>query len=222
MNVLSVPRRRSPGTAPDGQGAVAGVQAEPGTVPAAAGGRLFYLIVMRTADGYPPVWTMRASVIYGLLFTFGALAGGLAAWAGAREGRRKTADLLATTPRAAWSRLSVALAGTLCWLLLAFLAGVAVLYVQTALQATWGGPPLWPVLVGTVGVTMSTVIGFTCGTVFPGRFTAPLVALGLAVLFEIGLREALAVRVLPVGVPPANHALRSPATSHCRPALFTS
>ena len=172
---------------------------------------LFYFIVMRTADGYPPVWTMRASVIYGLLFIFGAFAGGLAAWVGAREGRRKTADLLATTPRAAWSRLSVALAGTLCWLLLAFLAGVAVLYIQTALQATWGGPPLWPVFVGAVGVTMATVIGFTCGAVFPGRFTAPLVALGLAVLFEIGLREALAVRVLPVGVPSVKNALRSAA-----------
>jgi hypothetical protein len=171
----------------------------------------FYFIVMRTADGYPPVWTMRASVINGLLFGFGAFAGGLAAWAGAREGRRKTADLLATTPRAAWSRLSVTLAGTLCWLLLAFLACIAVLYVQTALQATWGGPPLWPVFVGAAGVTMATVIGFTCGTVFPGRFTAPLVALGLAVLFEIGLREALAVRVLPVGVPSVKHALPSPA-----------
>jgi len=37
----------------------------------------------------------------------------------------------AATPRAAWARLSIALAGTLCWLLLAFLAGVAVLYIQT-------------------------------------------------------------------------------------------
>ena len=166
----------------------------------------FYFDPMHTADGYPPVWTLRASIIdRDLLFAFSAFAGGIAAWAGAREGRRKTADLLATTPRAAWSRLAVALAGTLCWVLLAFLACVAVLYVQTALQATWGGPPLWPVFVGVVGVTMATVVGFTCGAVFPGRFTAPLVALGMAVLFEIGFREAGAVRVSSV-----NHALPSP------------
>ncbi len=166
----------------------------------------FYFDPMHTADGYPPVWTLRASIIdRDLLFAFSAFAGGIAAWAGAREGRRKTADLLATTPRAAWTRLAVALAGTLCWVLLAFLACVAVLYVQTALQATWGGPPLWPVFVGAVGVTMATVIGFTCGAVFPGRFTAPLVALGMAVLFEIGFREAGAVRVSSV-----NHALLSP------------
>ena len=157
---------------------------------------VFYLDSMRAADGYPPVWTLRASVIdQNLLLDFCAFAGGIAAWAGAREGRRKTADLLATTPRAAWSRLSDALAATLGWLILAFLGCVAVLYVQTALQATGGEPPLWPVLVGLAGVTVVTVTGFTCGAVFPGRFTAPLVALAMPVLFEVGFREALAVRV---------------------------
>jgi hypothetical protein len=168
---------------------------------------LFYFDSMRTADGYPPVWSLRASVVdRNLLVDFIVFAGGLAAWAGAREGRRKTADLLATTPRAAWSRLSVALAGTLSWLLLAFLACVAVLYVQTALQATGGGPPLWPVFAGAAGVTVMTVTGFTCGAVFPGRFTAPLVALSMAVLYEIGFREALLVQV-----PSGKHALPSSA-----------
>ncbi|MGH3252307.1 MAG: hypothetical protein ACRDOI_39690, partial [Trebonia sp.] len=176
----------------------------------------FYLDPMRTADGYPPVWTLRASVIdRDLVYGFSVFAGGIAAWAGAREGRRKTADLLATTPRAAWSRLSVALAGTLCWLLLAFLACVAVLYVQTALRATGGGPPLWPVFVGAAAVTMATVTGFTCGAVFPGRFTAPLVALGLGVLLEIGFRESLAVRMSSV-----NHALPSSATAPLHVRLF--
>src|SRR5215467_12047354 len=109
---------------------------------------VFFFDALRTADGFPPVWTLRASVIGDhMLFAFSAFAGGLAAWMGSREGRRNTLDLVESTPRAAWARLSVALAGTLCWVLLAFAAGVAVLYIQTALQATWGGPPLWPVLV---------------------------------------------------------------------------
>jgi hypothetical protein len=170
---------------------------------------VFLFDTVRTADGFPPVWTLRASVIGDhMLFEFSAFAAGLAAWAGSRERRRKTLDLTATTPRAGWARLSVTLAGTLCWLLLAFLAGVAVLYIQTALQATWGGPPLWPVFVGAAGVTAVTMIGFTCGVVFPGRFTAPLVAIGVLVLYQTGLRQAL-------GITPSSgtYALLSPANA---------
>jgi hypothetical protein len=155
---------------------------------------VFLFNTVRTADGFPPVWTLRASAITDhMLFEFTAFAGGLAAWTGSREGRRKTLDLVAATPRAAWARLSIALAGTLCWLLLAFLAGVAVLYIQTALQASWGGPPLWPVFVGAAGVTVVAMIGFTCGVFFAGRFTAPLVAIGALVLYQAGFRQALDV-----------------------------
>src|ERR1700722_12142679 len=78
---------------------------------------VFFFNTVRTADGFPPIWTLRASVIGDhMLFEFSAFAGGLAAWAGSREGRRKTADLVTTTSRAAWARLSTALAGTLSWL----------------------------------------------------------------------------------------------------------
>ena len=115
---------------------------------------------------------------------------------------------MATTPRAAWARQSIALARTLCWVLLAFLAGVAVLYIQTAVQATWGGPPLWPVFTGAAGVTVVTVIGFTCGVLFPGRFTAPLVAIGVLVLYQTGLRQALNVTASS-----GTYALLSPANA---------
>jgi hypothetical protein len=172
---------------------------------------VFFFDTLRTADAFPAVWTLRASVIGDhMLFDFGAFAGGLAAWAGSREGRRKTLDLVATTSRAAWARLSIALAGTLCWLLLAFLAGVALLYIKTALQATWGGPPLWPVFVGAADVTVVTVIGFGCGFFFPGRFTAPLVAVGTLLLSQAGFRAQLGMSpgsgtyavLSPAGQPP--------------------
>jgi hypothetical protein len=170
---------------------------------------VFYFDTVRTAAGFPPVWTLRASVIGDhMLFEFSAFAGGLAAWAGSRERRRKTLDLAATTPRPEWARLSVTLAGTLCWLLLAFLAGVAAIYIQTALQATWGGPPLWPVFVGAAGVIAVTMIGFTCGVVFPSRFTAPLLAVGVLVLYRTGLRAALSVTPLS-----GRYALLSPANA---------
>jgi hypothetical protein len=181
---------------------------------------VFYFDTLRTADGYPPIWALRASAIGNhMLFEFSAFAAGLAAWAGSREGRRKTTDLVTTTSRATWARLSIAMAGTLCWLMLAFLAGVAVLYIRTAFQATWGGPPLWPVVVGATGVAVVTVIGFVAGVFFPGRFTAPLVAIGVLVLDQIGLREALGVTaasgaaIMPSPPTSAPYALLSPANS---------
>ena len=122
---------------------------------------------------------------------FGPFAAGLAAWVASREGRRKTGDLLATTVRPAWARQASALGATLFWLLLTFLAGVAAIYIDTALQATWGGPPLWPVAVGAVEVVTFAVIGFTAGALFPGRFTAPLAAIGTFLLAEIGFHAAL-------------------------------
>jgi hypothetical protein len=137
---------------------------------------------------------VRASVITGpnLIF-FSVVATGIAAWVGTREGRRKTGDLLATTARAVWARQATVLAATTFWMVLAYLAGVAVIYLQTALQATWGGPPLWPVAVGVVGVAASCAVGFTCGTLFPGRFTAPVVAVAVFVAWFIGVAAANSV-----------------------------
>ncbi len=148
---------------------------------------LFYVNAYRTAAGYPPTWTLRASVITGpnLIF-FSVIAAGIAAWVATREDRRKTGDLLATTARAAWLRQATVLAATTFWIVLAYLAGVAVIYLQTAIQATWGGPPLWPVAVGVAGVAASCGVGFACGTLFPGRFTAPVVAVAVFVAWYAG------------------------------------
>jgi hypothetical protein len=152
---------------------------------------LFYFNAYRTGAGYPPTWTLRASVITGpnLIF-FTVIAAGIAAWVATREGRRKTGDLLATTARAAWARQATVLVATVFWMVLAYLAGVAVIYVQTAFQATWGGPPLWPVAVGVVGVAASCAIGFTCGTLLPGRFTAPIVAVAVFAAWFVGVNAA--------------------------------
>jgi hypothetical protein len=148
---------------------------------------LVYLDTYRTVSGYPPVWTVRALAVPDrLLVDFAAFAGGFSAWAGSREGRRKTEDLLGTTVRPAWTRQLAALAGTMFWLVLAFLAAVAVLYIQIARAAAWGGPPLWPVAVGLVALVTICVAGFTAGALFPGRFTAPLVAVGAVVLHLVG------------------------------------
>jgi hypothetical protein len=152
---------------------------------------LFLFDTYRTAAGFPPVWTVRSSVVSNNMSPdFGPLAAGLAAWVASREGRRKTGDLVATTVRPAWARQASALGATLFWLLLTFLAGVAAIYIYTARQATWGGPPLWPVAVGVVELVTFAVIGFTAGALFPSRFTAPLAAIGTFLLAEIGVHAA--------------------------------
>jgi len=170
---------------------------------------LFYFDSFRTATGFPPVWTVRSSVITShMIADFGPFAAGLAAWVASREGRRKIGDLVATTVRPAWARQASALGATLFWLLLAFLAGVAAIYIDTALSATWGGPPLWPVAVGVVELVTFAVIGFTAGALFPGRFTAPLAAIGTFLLAEIGFHGAESVRP---GT--STYGLLSPATT---------
>jgi ABC-type transport system involved in multi-copper enzyme maturation permease subunit len=170
---------------------------------------LFYFDSFRTAAGFPPVWTVRSSVITSnMVVDFGPFAAGLAAWVASREGRRKIDDLLATTVRPAWARQASALGATLFWLILTFLIGVAAVYIDTALNATRGGPPLWPVAVGVVEVVTFAVIGFTAGALFPGRFTAPLAAIGTFLLAEIGFHASL--QLVPGG---STYALLSTATA---------
>ena len=155
---------------------------------------LFYVDAYRKAAGYPPVWTVRASTLAesNVIF-FSVIAAGIAAWAATRESRRKTGDLLATTARAPWARQMTVLAATAFWNVLAYLAGVAVIYVQTAFQATWGGPPLWPVAAGIMTVAASCAVGFTAGTLLPGRFTAPVVAVAVFVAWFIAVNAANSV-----------------------------
>src|SRR5260370_909321 len=70
------------------------------------------------------------------------------------------------------------------------------------------GRLLWPVFVGAAGAVAVTMIGLICGVVFPGRFTAPLVAIGVLVLYQTGLRQALGVTASS-----GTHALLSPASA---------
>lgn len=173
---------------------------------------LTYFDPYRSAANYPPLWGIRASIVDNkLLLDFVAFAAGMSAWSGSREGRRHADELLATTAWSAWTRRMAAFTATLLWILAAFLVAVAVLYVQTARVATWGGPPLWPVAVGVVAMTTICALGFTCGVLFPGRFTAPLAAVGAVVLSFVGFREAVGSSTVyallsPFGGVPSNDA----------------
>ena len=142
---------------------------------------LFIYDPLRTASHYPALWTLRASVVPDKLWPlFVPFAAGISAWAGSREGRHNVGDLLAATSRPAWTRQLCSLVGTLAWVLAAFGAGVAVLYVSIAQAASWGGPPVWPAAAGAVSLAAVCALAFTLGAVFPGRFTAAIVAVAIS------------------------------------------
>jgi hypothetical protein len=144
---------------------------------------LFVYDPFLTASHYPALWTLRASVVLDKFWPVCVpFAAGFSAWAGSREGRRIVDDLVAATARPAWTRQLCSLAGTLAWVLAAFGAGVSVLYVSIARAVTWGGPPIWPVAAGAVSLTAVCALAFTLGALFPGRFTAAIVAVGISML----------------------------------------
>ncbi len=153
---------------------------------------LFVYDPYRTAVGYPALWPLRSTVVLNKFWPDMVIfAAGFSAWAGSREGRRNVGDLLATTARPAWARQLCSLAGTAFWVVAAFLAGVIVLYVNTSLQATWGGPPIAPVVVGVLGLVAVCAVAFTLGALFPGRFTAPIVAVALTIITLYAFRQAV-------------------------------
>lgn len=153
---------------------------------------LFFLSPYQTAVGYPALWTVRASVVLNKFWPVCVpFAAGFCSWAGSREGRRGIGDLLGTTARPAWTRQLWSLAGTLAWVLAAFGAGVVIVYVATARTVTWGGPPIWPVVAGAVALTAVCALAFTLGALFPGRFAAPIVAVGMTVLVLLAFRRSV-------------------------------
>ena len=172
---------------------------------------LFIYDPLRTASGYPALWTLRASVVLNKFWPVCVpFATAFAAWAGSRESRRDVADLLGSTARPAWTRQLCSLAGTLAWVLATFAASVVVLYVRIAQAVTWGGPPIWPVVAGVVALTAICALAFTLGALFPGRFTAPIVAVGISMLVLAAFSRAVSqggvsvAALSPDGIVPAN------------------
>jgi hypothetical protein len=153
---------------------------------------LFIYDPYRTASSYPALWPLRSTVVLNKFWPdIVVFAAGFSAWSGTREGRRNVSDLLATTARPAWTRQLCSLAGTAFWVVATFLAGVAVLYVATSSAATWGTAPVWPVIVGVAGMIAVCAVAFTFGALFPGRFTAPIVAVAIMIVTLVAFRQAV-------------------------------
>ena len=130
-------RHRRPGAGPLAGSPPASCGWRSGTAPSSGPSRCWPSCSSMTRSGRPPatprLWTVRASVVLDKFWPVCVpFAAGFCAWAGSREGRRDVGDLLGSTARPAWTRQLCSLAGTLAWVLAAFLAGVAALYVHIA------------------------------------------------------------------------------------------
>ncbi len=146
---------------------------------------LFWYNGYREIMALPPMWNLRAMTLQNrLLLDLAIPVTGAAAWMGSREDRRDVTDLLGGTARPRWSRQLAVWAATTAWAEAACLGCIAVVYVMTARQATWGGPLWWPAAVSAAGVPALTAIGFAAGAWVPGRFVTPLVT--MAAFFGLG------------------------------------
>jgi hypothetical protein len=133
------------------------------------------------------LWPTRMLDLQFTLQILGPFAGGLAAWAASRDGRQGMTDLLASVPYPTWRRALTAWAANAGWTTLFYLLVATVFIMLGAVQATWGGPLLWPPAVALLGTLMCAAIGSAVGAWFPGRFVAPLVATGLFGLLGVAI-----------------------------------
>ncbi|HKE66243.1 MAG TPA: hypothetical protein VKB59_16545 [Micromonosporaceae bacterium] len=141
---------------------------------------------LRNNLGQAPLWGARSIVVQRSMELVGGIVAGVAAWTAARDRRRQVTELLCTTARPAWVRQIAAWAAVAAWSLLLYGAYVAVVFIVTARQATWGSPNWWPAAVGATAVVACSAVGFVFGALVPGRFTAPLVTIGVLLAPQIG------------------------------------
>jgi hypothetical protein len=142
---------------------------------------------LRNDLSHPPLWAVRSVDLQIQVELTGGIVAAVAAWVAGRDGRRRLTDLVTTTSRARWARQLAAWAAVATWALAFYAACVAVVFVATARQATWGGPLWWLPGVGAAAVVAFSAAGFAVGAIFPGRFTAPLVAIGALFAPAIGV-----------------------------------
>jgi hypothetical protein len=142
---------------------------------------------LRNDLSHPPLWAVRSIDLQIQVELTGGIVAAVAAWVATRDGRRHLTDLMATTSRPRWARQLAAWAAVATWALVFYAACVAVVFVATARQATWGGPIWWLPGVGAAAVVAFSAAGFAFGAIFPGRFTAPLVAIGALFAPQIGV-----------------------------------
>lgn len=136
-------------------------------------GRAFYYQTM--------LWDQASMAVRNIALFAAPCIAAAAAWMAGRERRCGSGELLTTMPQPPLARHLRVLLATILWGVAAYLIVAIILLTLTARRATWGGPILWPTLIGLLALCAFGAIGFAVGRVVPSRSTAPLV--GVASFF---------------------------------------
>ncbi|HLI40398.1 MAG TPA: hypothetical protein VKV35_01975 [Streptosporangiaceae bacterium] len=142
---------------------------------------LFWFDSYRPSTGMPPLYVLRTFWNMGqghTIIDFGPFVAGAAAWTGSRDGRRRTADLVAGTARPRWAAQLAAWAAAAIWAVAAYLAFTGAMFAAYAGQGVRGQPPWWWAAAGAAAVAAFSAAGFAAGAYWPSRFAAPLAAFG--------------------------------------------
>ncbi len=156
---------------------------------------LFWFDSYRFATGTPPYWVLRTFWNMGqgrAFLDFAPFVAGVAAWMGARDGRRGTTDLVAGAARPRWAAQLGTWAAAAIWAVGGYLVFVGVMFAVYAYQGLQGSPPWWWVAVGAVAVTAFSAAGFAAGALFPSRFAAPVAAFGVFLAVIVSSRNGRA------------------------------
>ncbi|MFJ4773081.1 hypothetical protein ACIP88_28950 [Streptomyces uncialis] len=142
-------------------------------------------------------WSETQSALRYASVLFGApLAGAAGCWQGAREHRRRTVELLASTPRGPLARLlAAALPGAL-WSAAVYLLVAGAALLACLPYAGPGRPEFTAALTDAVFLVAVTVIGHVCGSLVPRRLTPPGYAVVLLIVFSFTSTASSGVRHL--------------------------
>jgi hypothetical protein len=148
---------------------------------------MFWFDTYRSSMQLPAVWPTRLLYVQQgrPLVDFAPFVAGAAAWTGSRDGRRGTAEQVATTPLPRWAARLSGWAALALWALGGYVLCMGLLLGASAAQSPTGPLPWWPILVGALGVLAFSALGFTAGVVFPSRFAVPLVAIGVLLILVL-------------------------------------
>lgn len=125
------------------------------------------------------LWPEMSNAVNFSMVLIGPCIAGATAWVVAQEHRCHLEDLLITTPSPTFDRWMATWIGTSIWGVAAYTVTGSVLIGLAVRNAVWGGPTIWPMLVGLLAVPAYAALGCAAGVLFPGRPAAPITAIAV-------------------------------------------